>query len=193
MDKLIIATNNKHKLKELREVLHPYFESILSLEEAGIQHETVEDAATFEGNALKKAREIACISGCAALADDSGLSVKAINGEPGVYSARYAGEPCNDRKNLELVLEKMEGIKDRTACFVCVLALVTPSGELTARGEVAGELTYAPQGEGGFGYDPIFYIPQYKCTFAQMTQEQKNQLSHRAIAARLLAGKCARL
>lgn len=193
MDKLIIATNNKHKLKELREVLHPYFESILSLEEAGIQHETVEDAATFEGNALKKARKIACISGCAALADDSGLSVKALNGEPGVYSARYAGEPCNDRKNLELVLEKMEGIKDRTACFVCVLALVTPSGELTARGEVAGELTYAPQGEGGFGYDPIFYIPQYKCTFAQMTQEQKNQLSHRAIAARLLAGKCARL
>ena len=193
MDKLIIATNNKHKLKELREVLHPYFESILSLEEAGIQHETVEDAATFEGNALKKAREIACISGCAALADDSGLSVKALNGEPGVYSARYAGEHCNDRKNLELVLEKMEGIKDRTACFVCVLALVTPSGELTARGEVAGELTYAPQGEGGFGYDPIFYIPQYKCTFAQMTQEQKNQLSHRAIAARLLAGKCARL
>ena len=193
MDKLIIATNNKHKLKELREVLHPYFESIISLEEAGIQHETVEDAATFEGNALKKAREIACISGCAALADDSGLSVKALNGEPGVYSARYAGEPCNDRKNLELVLEKMEGIKDRTACFVCVLALVTPSGELTARGEVAGELTYAPQGEGGFGYDPIFYIPQYKCTFAQMTQEQKNQLSHRAIAARLLAGKCARL
>ena len=193
MDKLIIATNNKHKLKELRQVLHPYFESILSLEEAGIQHETVEDAATFEGNALKKAREIACISGCAALADDSGLSVKALNGEPGVYSARYAGEPCNDRKNLELVLEKMEGIKDRTACFVCVLALVTPSGELTARGEVAGELTYAPQGEGGFGYDPIFYIPQYKCTFAQMTQEQKNQLSHRAIAARLLAGKCARL
>ena len=193
MDKLIIATNNKHKLKELREVLHPYFESILSLEEAGIQHETVEDAATFEGNALKKAREIACISGCAALADDSGLSVKALNGEPGVYSARYAGEPCNDRKNLELVLEKMEGIKDRTACFVCVLALVTPSGELTARGEVAGELTYAPQGEGGFGYDPIFYIPQYKCTFAQMTQEQKNQLRHRAIAARLLAGKCARL
>ena len=193
MDKLIIATNNKHKLKELREVLHPYFESILSLEEAGIQHETVEDAATFEGNALKKAREIACISGCAALADDSGLSVKALNGEPGVYSARYAGEPCNDRKNLELVLEKMEGIKDRTACFVCVLALVTPSGELMARGEVAGELTYAPQGEGGFGYDPIFYIPQYKCTFAQMTQEQKNQLSHRAIAARLLAGKCARL
>ena len=193
MDKLIIATNNKHKLKELREVLHPYFESILSLEEAGIQHETVEDAATFEGNALKKAREIACISGCAALADDSGLSVKALNGEPGVYSARYAGEPCNDRKNLELVLEKMEGIKDRTACFVCVLALVTPSGELTARGEVAGELTYAPQGEGGFGYDPIFYIPQYKCTFAQMTQEQKNQLSHRAIAARFLAGKCARL
>ena len=193
MDKLIIATNNKHKLKELREVLHPYFESILSLEEAGIQHETVEDAATFEGNALKKAREIACISGCAALADDSGLSVKALNGEPGVYSARYAGEPCNDRKNLELVLEKMEGIKDRTACFVCVLALVTPSGELTARGEVAGELTYAPQGEGGLGYDPIFYIPQYKCTFAQMTQEQKNQLSHRAIAARLLAGKCARL
>ena len=193
MDKLIIATNNKHKLKELREVLHPYFESILSLEEAGIQHETVEDAATFEGNALKKAREIACISGCAARADDRGLSVKALNGEPGVYSARYAGEPCNDRKNLELVLEKMEGIKDRTACFVCVLALVTPSGELTARGEVAGELTYAPQGEGGFGYDPIFYIPQYKCTFAQMTQVQKNQLRHRAIAARLLAGKCARL
>lgn len=189
MDKLIIATNNKHKLDELRQILTPYFNSILSLSEAGIRHETVEDADTFEGNALKKAGEIAHISGCAALADDSGLVVEALNGEPGVYSARYAGEPCDDKKNLELVLERMQGRTDRRASFVCVLALVTPKTELTARGEVLGTLTLAPVGEGGFGYDPIFYVPEYKCTFAQMTQEQKNRLSHRAEAARLLAGK----
>ena len=189
MDKLIIATNNKHKLDELRQILTPYFNSILSLSEAGIRHETVEDADTFEGNALKKAREIAHISGCAALADDSGLAVEALNGEPGVYSARYAGEPCDDKKNLELVLERMRGKTDRRASFVCVLALVTPKTELTARGEVLGTLTLAPVGEDGFGYDPIFYVPEYKCTIAQMTQEQKNRLSHRAEAARLLAGK----
>lgn len=193
MDRLIIATNNEHKLKELREILNPYFKGILSLKEAGIKHETVEDASTFEGNALKKAREIAAISGCAALADDSGLTVCALNGEPGVYSARYAGEPCDDKKNLELVLKKMEGKIDRTASFVCVLALVTPEKELTARGEVAGELTNSPQGEGGFGYDPIFYVPKYKCTFAQMTPEQKNSLSHRALAAKTLAAKLEKL
>ena len=131
MDKLIIATNNKHKLKELREVLHPYFESILSLEEAGIQHETVEDAATFEGNALKKAREIACISGCAALADDSGLSVKALNGEPGVYSARYLGEDTSyDIKN-QAILDRLKGVpkEQRTARFVCAIAAVLPDGK----------------------------------------------------------------
>lgn len=193
MDKLIIATNNEHKLKELREILKPYFKEIVSLKEAGIQHETVEDASTFEGNALKKAREIAAISGCEALADDSGLTVSALNGEPGVYSARYAGEPCDDKKNLELVLKKMEGQINRAASFVCVLALVTPQKELIARGEVAGELTNSPQGAGGFGYDPIFYVPEYKCTFAQMTPEQKNSLSHRALAAKNLAAELEKL
>lgn len=193
MDKLIIATNNEHKLKELKDILNPYFKGILSLKEAGIQHETIEDADTFEGNALKKAREIAAISGCAALADDSGLAVRSLNGEPGVYSARYAGEPCDDKKNLELVLHKMKDIRDRTASFVCVLALVTPEKEFTARGEVCGELTYSPQGSEGFGYDPIFYVPQYQCTFAQMTREQKNSLSHRALAAKALAEKLAKL
>lgn len=184
---LIIATNNKHKLAELREILSPYFDNILSLEQANITHETVEDADTFKGNALKKAREIAEISGLSALADDSGLTVRALDGAPGVYSARYAGEPCDDKKNLELVLERMQDKKDREASFVCALALVTPSFELCAEGEVKGRLTYAPEGEGGFGYDPIFYLPEYKCTFAQMSAEQKNKLSHRAAAAKKLA------
>ena len=184
---LIIATNNKHKLAELREILSPYFDNILSLEEAGITHETVEDADTFEGNALKKAREIAEISGCAALADDSGLTVRALNGAPGVYSARYAGEPRDDKKNLELVLEHMRDKEDREAGFVCVLALAAPGLELCAEGVIKGRLTYAPEGEGGFGYDPIFYVPEYKCTFAQMSTEQKNKLSHRAMAAKKLA------
>ena len=191
--RIIFATGNAGKMREIREIMADMDMEICSMKEAGISLDIEENGTTFEENAQIKAKAVAACTKDIVLADDSGLEVDYLNKEPGVYSARYAGEPCNDRKNLELVLEKMEGIKDRTACFVCVLALVTPSGELTARGEVAGELTYAPQGEGGFGYDPIFYIPQYKCTFAQMTQEQKNQLSHRAIAARLLAGKCARL
>ncbi len=184
---LIIATNNKHKLAELKEILSPYFSNILSLEQAKITHETVEDAGTFEGNALKKAREIAEISGCAALADDSGLTVRALNGAPGVYSARYAGESRDDKKNLELVLERMRDKEDRQASFVCVLALAAPGLELCAEGVVEGRLTYVPEGEGGFGYDPIFYVPEYKCTFAQMSAEQKNKLSHRAAAAKKLA------
>ena len=191
--RIIFATGNAGKMREIREIMADMDMEICSMKEAGISLDIEENGTTFEENAQIKAKAVAACTKDIVLADDSGLEVDYLNKEPGVYSARYAGEPCNDRKNLELVLEKMEGIKDRTACFVCVLALVTPSGELTARGEVAGELAYAPQGEGGFGYDPIFYIPQYKCTFAQMTQEQKNQLSHRAIAARLLAGKCARL
>ena len=191
--RIIFATGNAGKMREIREIMADMDMEICSMKEAGISLDIEENGTTFEENAQIKAKAVAACTKDIVLADDSGLEVDYLNKEPGVYSARYAGEPCNDRKNLELVLEKMEGIKDRTACFVCVLALVTPSGELTARGEVAGELKCAHQGEGGFGYDPIFYIPQYKCTFAQMMQEQKNQLSHRAIAARLLAGKCARL
>ncbi|MBR3751280.1 MAG: XTP/dITP diphosphatase [Clostridia bacterium] len=185
--KLIIATNNQKKLKEMRAILLKYFDSVQSLREAGIDHETVEDGTTFEENAIKKAREIAQISGCAAVADDSGLVVDALDGEPGIYSARYAGGHGDDIANLNLVLEKMQGKDQRSARFVCALAYV--NGEETAvfRGEMEGEINHAPVGENGFGYDPIFFLPEYGCTSAEISPEEKNQISHRAKAIKQLA------
>jgi len=185
--KLIIATNNQKKLKEMRAILLKYFDSVQSLREAGIDHETVEDGTTFEENAIKKAREIAQISGCAAVADDSGLVVDALDGETGIYSARYAGGHGDDIANLNLVLEKMQGKVQRSARFVCALAYV--NGEETAvfRGEMEGEINHAPVGENGFGYDPIFFLPEYGCTSAEISPEEKNQISHRAKAIKQLA------
>ena len=185
--KLIIATNNQKKLKEMRAILLKYFDSVQSLSEAGIDHETVEDGTTFEENALKKAREIAEISGCAAVADDSGLVVDALGGEPGIYSARYAGGHGDDIANLNLVLEKMQGKKVRSARFVCALAYVNGEDTAVFRGEMEGEITNSPAGENGFGYDPIFFLPEYGCTSAEISPEEKNQISHRAKAIGKLA------
>ena len=184
--RLIVATNNMKKLSELTQILGDYFEEVLSLQEAGIEHETVEDGVTFEENALKKAREIADLTGCAAVADDSGLEVKALHGAPGVYSARYAGEPCDDEANLRLVLKNMEGIQDRAARFVSAIALVVGENTIVCRGTVEGILLEAPQGDGGFGYDPIFYYPPFGCTLAQVSSERKNSVSHRGEAIRKL-------
>ncbi len=188
--KLILASNNQKKLKEIKEILGDRFDEIQSLCEAGIEHETVEDGETFLDNARKKAREIAELSGCCALADDSGICVDALGGAPGIYSARFFGEHGDDEANNALLLEKLRGVKDRGAHFACVVVLAWPDGrELSAEGRLYGQIAYEPAGEGGFGYDPIFYLPDRGCTDAQLPPGEKNKISHRGKALRALLEK----
>lgn len=188
--KLIIASNNEHKLKEIKAILGGRFEEILSLREAGIEHETVEDGATFMENALKKAREIAQLSGCCALADDSGLCVDALGGAPGIYSARFSGVHGDDKANNRLLLEKMRGVEDRRAHFTCAMALVRPDGSsVTAEGFFYGLIGQEEQGSNGFGYDPLLYLPEYGCTSAQLAPEEKNRISHRCKALQALVAQ----
>ena len=191
--KLIIASNNAHKIHEIKQILSGRFDEILSLREANIVHETVEDGKTFEENALKKAREIAEISGFAALADDSGLCVNALDGAPGIFSARYAAggkEHSTDEENNLLLLENLKNATDREAYFCCVIALVYPNGrEIVAEGRMEGEIIRAPSGNGGFGYDPIF-LPKGECrTVAELSDEEKNSISHRGNALKNLIAK----
>lgn len=181
--KLIIASNNKHKIYEIKKILGTKFHEILSLAEAKIDHETVEDGETFIENAFKKAREIAEISGCAALADDSGICVDALDGAPGVYSARFSGVHGNDGDNNKLLLEKLEGRDDRGAHYTCAMALVYPDGrEISAEGYMYGTITESPRGNAGFGYDPLFVPKGESRTVAEMTDDEKNAISHRANA-----------
>ena len=188
--KLIIASNNQHKLIEIREILGDFFSEIVSAREAGIEHETVEDGTTFLENALKKAREMTEITGCAALADDSGICVDALGGAPGIYSARFSGVHGDDAANNRLLLEKMEGVSDRKAHYTCAIALTYPDGrEVTAEGYFHGEIGFEEKGQYGFGYDPLFYLPEYGCTSAQILPEEKNKISHRAAALRELCEK----
>ena len=190
--KLIIASNNKKKIEELKTILGDFFDDIISLKEAGIDHETIEDGNTFTENALKKAREIACISGCASVADDSGLEVDALEGAPGIYSARYAGEHGDDKANNKLLLENMKDVsdKERTARFKSVVALVLPDGrELSAEGAVEGIILHEEKGDKGFGYDPLFFVPSLNATFAQVEAKDKHEISHRGKAVRALAAK----
>ena len=191
--KLLIASNNAHKLVEIKAILGGYFGEILSLREAGIEHETVEDGDTFLANALKKAREIAALSGCCALADDSGLCVDALGGAPGIYSARFSGVHGDDAANRRVLLEKMRGVTDRGAHFTCAIALVRPDGsEVTAEGKFYGQIGTEERGRNGFGYDSLFYVPEYGMTNAEMTSEQKNAVSHRALALKALVEKLER-
>ena len=179
--KLIIASNNKHKIYEIKKMLGSKFSEILSLKEANISHETVEDGESFLENAFKKAREIAEISGCASLADDSGICVDALDGAPGVYSARFSGG--DDEDNNKLLLKKLEGREDRGAHYTCAMALVYPDGkEISAEGYMYGEITDTPRGERGFGYDPLFIPTGESRTVAEMTDDEKNAISHRANA-----------
>ena len=179
--KLIIASNNKHKIYEIKKMLGGKFSEILSLADAKISHETVEDGETFLENAFKKAREIAAISGCASLADDSGICVDALDGAPGVYSARFSGG--SDEDNNALLLKKLEGKENRSAHYTCAMALVYPDGkEISAEGYMYGEITDDPRGERGFGYDPLFIPTGEKRTVAEMTDDEKNAISHRANA-----------
>ena len=188
--RLILASNNANKLREIREILGGRFEEIVSLREAGIEHETVEDGETFLDNARKKAREIAALSGCCALADDSGLCVDALGGAPGVYSARFAGVHGDDQANMRLLLEKLQGVENRAAHFTCAIALVRPDGsEVTAEGKFYGEIGTEERGSNGFGYDSLFYVPELGMTNAEMTSEQKNAVSHRALALKELVEK----
>ncbi|MCR5136241.1 MAG: XTP/dITP diphosphatase [Oscillospiraceae bacterium] len=188
--KLIIASNNAHKLEEIRAILGDHFGEILSMREAGIEHETVEDGETFLQNAEKKAREIAELSGCCALADDSGLCVDALDGAPGVFSARFAGVHGDDEANNALLLKKLEHAEDRSAHFTCAMALVWPDGrELTAEGYIYGVIAEEKAGTNGFGYDPLFYLPERGCTTAQLAPEEKNAISHRGNALRELVRK----
>lgn len=188
--KLILATNNQHKVREMREILGNHFSEMITLKEAGITHETVEDGLTFRENALKKAREITEITGLPALADDSGLCVLALDGMPGVYSARYAStddENASDQANRDLLLKNMENITDRRAYFACAIALTMPDGtNYETEGKFWGEITYEEKGENGFGYDSLFFVPEYNMTSAEMLPEQKNSMSHRGEALREL-------
>ena len=188
--KLILASNNAHKLKEIKEILGGRFDEILTLREAGIEHETVEDGETFLDNARKKAHEIAELSGCCALADDSGLCVDALGGAPGLYSARFAGVHGDDRANNALLLEKLKGVEDRAAHFTCDVVLAWPDGrELSAEGRLYGVIAQEPAGCGGFGYDPLFYLPERGCTNAQLPPGEKNRIGHRGKALRALLEK----
>ena len=188
--KLIIASNNKHKIYEIKNILGSRFEEILSLREAGIDHETVEDGTTFMENAIKKASEIAEISGCAALADDSGITAHALGDRPGLYSARFSGEHGNDSENNALLLKLRADKEDKGAHYTCAMALVYPDGrEVTAEGYMYGHIISEGRGSAGFGYDPIFVPEGELRTVAEMTDEEKNAISHRASALSLLLEK----
>ncbi len=189
MKKIIFATGNDHKMKEIRMILSDLGMEILSQKEAGIAADVVENGAAFEENAMIKATEIARIAAqnpeyeeAIVLADDSGLEIDYLNKEPGIYSARYMGENTSyDIKNNELI-RRLDGVPDerRTARFVCAIAAAFPDGtKRVVRGTMEGRIGYEIAGENGFGYDPIFYLPEYGCTSAQLAPEKKNELSHR--------------
>ncbi len=189
MDKIIFATGNEHKMVEIRMILEDLGVEILSQKEAGIRADVVEDGSTFEENALIKATEIAKaakkmpgFADVVVLADDSGLEIDYLNKEPGIYSARYMGEDTSyDIKN-QTLLDRLDGVPDelRTARFVCAIAAAFPDGSSkVVRGTMEGIIGHEIIGENGFGYDPIFYLPEYGCTSAQLPPEKKNELSHR--------------
>ena len=181
--KLVLATKNAGKVREMRAILAGKFDEIVTAEEMGVKDEVEETGQTFLDNARIKARAIARLTGCAALADDSGLCVDALNGAPGVYSARFAGEHGNDRKNNEKLLALLEGKDQRSAHYACSMALCLPDGkEIVAVGEWHGEIAKTPAGDNGFGYDPYFYLPDLECTAAELSAEEKNRISHRARA-----------
>ena len=188
--KLIIASNNAHKVTEMKAILAPFFDEIQSMREAGIQHETVEDGDTFLENAVKKARELAELAGCCAIADDSGLCVDALGGQPGIYSARFAGVHGDDEANNAALLKQLEGVRDRAAHYTCAVALAWPDGELlTAEDYLYGEIAYDKRGKNGFGYDPLFLLPTRGLRTAELSPEEKNAISHRGKALRQLAEK----
>ena len=190
MTKLLIATNNAHKVKELAQILGDLPYTLTNLAQEGIVHEVEETGSTYAENALLKARTYAALSGLLTLADDSGLEVAALDGEPGIRSARYAGEVAANPLRIAKLLHKLAGVpwERRQARFVCVIALVTPQGEEHLfQGDCQGIIALAPKGKQGFGYDPVFYMPEYGATMAELPEAFKNQISHRARAGQAAA------
>lgn len=184
--RLLIASANRGKVSEYRDLLDGLDCELLSLGDAGIDGDIAETGSTYEQNARLKAVEYAARSGLLTLADDSGLEVEALGGEPGVRSARYAGEHADDAKRVAHLLEKLKGVPAgmRGACFVCVIAIATPQGDVTiCRGECPGSIALEPRGDRGFGYDPVFLLPDLGLTMAQLPPDVKNRLSHRGRAA----------
>lgn len=182
---IVFATGNQGKMREIRKILGDMNVEILSMKEAGISADIVEDGKTFEENAIIKAKAIAEKTRHIVLADDSGLEIDYLNKEPGIYSARYMGEDTSYEIKNRNLLERLAGVEEekRGARFVCAIAAVMPDGEvITTQGTIEGRIGYEPKGTNGFGYDPIFYVPEYGCSSAQLSEEEKNAVSHRGKA-----------
>ena len=187
--KIIFATGNNNKMREIREILDDLGMEILSMKEAGIETDIVEDGKTFEENALIKARAVAACTDAIVLADDSGLEIDYLNKEPGIYSARYLGEDTSYEIKNQALLDRLSGVEKelRTARFVCAIAAVLPDKrEFVVRGTIEGYIGDKPAGTNGFGYDPIFYVEEYGCSTAELSEEKKNEVSHRGKALRAM-------
>lgn len=192
MKRIIFATGNAGKMKEIREILKDMDVEILSMKEAGISVDIVEDGTTFEENAIIKAKAIAEVAEAIVLADDSGLEIDYLNKEPGIYSARYMGEDTPYEVKNQALIDRLEGVEKekRTARFVCAIAAALPTGEvLTTLGTIEGYIGTEPAGANGFGYDPIFYVDEYGGSTAELSEEQKNAISHRGKALRAMKEK----
>lgn len=187
--KILFATTNEGKLKEIKAIMSVYGFEVVSLKDQGIDIAIEENGKTFEENAIIKAKTVMDATGEIVMADDSGLEVDYINGEPGIYSARYLGENTPQSKKNKSIIDRLANAKDneRKARFVCAIACVFPDGRtITTRGEAEGLIAYEEKGDNGFGYDPILYIPEYELTMAEMSREEKNKISHRFKALRLM-------
>lgn len=184
--RVVLASQNRHKLTEIQAILAQYDMELVLQSDLGVRIDVEENGSTFEENSELKARAVMEATGLSAIADDSGLCVDVLDGAPGIYSARYGAPDCvTDRDRLIYLLQNMRGVRseERTARFVCVITLLYPDGrKLVARGSCEGMIAFEPSGEGGFGYDPVFYVPSQGCTFAQMGADRKNSISHRANA-----------
>lgn len=189
IEKVIFATGNEGKMREVRMILGDLGIQVISMKEAGVTAEAEENGTTFEENAIIKAKEIMEKTGEIVLSDDSGLEVDALGGEPGIYSARYMGHDTSYHIKNNSLIERLEGKtgEERSARFVCAIAACFPDGRvLTTRGTMEGQIGYEEKGENGFGYDPVFYLPEYQCYSAELPLEEKNKLSHRGKALRLM-------
>lgn len=192
MNKIIFATSNEGKMKEIRLILRDLDAEVLSMKEAGIEIDIIEDGKTFEENAVIKAKAVSAYTDAIVLADDSGLEVDYLEKQPGVYSARFMGEDTPYSIKNQAIIDKLKNAQreERSARFVCVIAAVLPDGDvLTTMGTIEGMIAYQEEGEGGFGYDPILYLPEYKTTTAGLPIEIKNQISHRGKALELMKEK----
>lgn len=188
--KFVLATHNPNKVREMSNILGKFGVEVVSPADLGITVDVEETGTTFAENAMLKAKAICAAANLPAIADDSGLCVDALNGAPGVYSARYGGEELDDQGRYQLLLQNMQGQTSRTAHFTCSIACAFPNGDtLTAEGQCPGTIAFAPMGEGGFGYDPVFFVPELRKTFGQLTGEEKSAISHRGRALAAFAEK----